>query len=155
MGRKGDIGTKILSSRVPIKLYTKLLNEADDKGIAIGVYIRDILAKDNFSQGGQTKIEYKEKVVYRDKIVEVPKIQYRDRIIEKKVEIDNPKISQENVDLKKQIQLLEDEIKELKKFKSSKTPIEPPHIAIARIDVKNGTADERVIKMIQRLDSKK
>ena len=100
---------------MPIKLFTKLLNEADDKGIAIGVYIREILSKDNFSQVGETKIEYRDRIL--EKKVEVPI--YRDRILEKKVEIDNPKIIKENVALKKQIELLEIEIKKL-------TPITEP-----------------------------
>ena len=98
MGRKGNIGSQVVSCRVPTKLFTKLHNEADDKGIAIGVYIRDILSQENFSQGGETKIEYRDKLVpkieYRDKIVEkiveVPKIEYRDKIVEKIVEV--PKI---------------------------------------------------------------
>ena len=67
------------------------------------------MSKDNFDQGGQTKIEYRDRIV--EKRVEVPI--YRDRILEKKVEIENPKISQENVALKNQIALLENEIKKL------------------------------------------
>lgn len=117
MGRKGDIVSKVIGVRAPIRVYTKLLNEASDKGISISQYCLSLLSKDNFNQGGQTQIEYKEKMVFRDKIVEVPKIEYRDRIIEKKVEIDNPKISQEMVALKKQIELLKLEIKKLTPIK--------------------------------------
>lgn len=148
MGRKGDITSKVIGVRTPIKIVTKLMNEASDKGISLSEYCVSLLSKDNFNQGGQTKIEYQDRII--EKKIEIPV--YRDRIIEKKVEIDNPKISQENVALKKQIQLLEDEIKELKKVK---TPLEPIYISIARDEVKKGTADEKTIKMIQELDSKK
>ena len=115
MGRKGDITSKVIGVRTPIKIVTKLMNEASEKGISLSEYCVSLLSKDNFSQGGETKIEYKEKIVYRDKIVEVPKIEYRDRIIEKpintlveykdkivykdrivevekKIEVDNPKL---------------------------------------------------------------
>ena len=122
MGRLGNIGSQVVSSRLPTKVYTKLLNEADDKGIAIGVYIRDILSQDNFSQGGQTKIEYRDKIVevpkieYRDRIIEKPintlveykdKIVYKDRIVEKivekKIEVDNPKLLLKIQELEKYI----------------------------------------------------
>lgn len=148
MGRKGDITSKVIGVRTPIKIVTKLMNEASDKGISLSEYCVSLLSKDNFNQGGQTKIEYQDRII--EKKIEIPV--YRDRIVEKKVEIDNPKISQENVALKKQIQLLEDEIKELKK---KKAPLEPAYISLARFEVKNGTADEKTIKMIQELDSKK
>jgi hypothetical protein len=109
MGRKGDIVSKVIGVRSPIRVYTKLLNESSDKGISLSEYCLSILSKDNFNQGGQTKIEYQERII--EKKIEVPV--YRDRIIEKKVEIENPKISQENVALKNQIALLENEIKKL------------------------------------------
>lgn len=108
MGRKGDITSKVIGVRTPIKIVTKLMNEASDKGISLSEYCVSLLAKDKFSQGGETKIEYREKIVYRDKIVEVPKIEYRDRIktnieykdkivykdriVERKIEVDNPKL---------------------------------------------------------------
>lgn len=113
MGRKGDITSKVIGVRTPIKIVTKLMNEASEKGISLSEYCVSLLSKDNLDQGGETKIEYKEKIVYRDKIVEVPKIEYRDRIIEKpvntlieykdkivykdrivekKIEVDNPKL---------------------------------------------------------------
>ena len=103
MGRKGDITSKVIGVRTPIKVYTKLLNEASDKGISLSEYCVSLLSKDNFSQGGETKIEYKEKIVYRDRIIEKPintlveykdKIVYKDRIVEveKKIEVDNPKL---------------------------------------------------------------
>ena len=119
MGRKGDIVSKVIGVRSPIRVYTKLLNESSDKGVSLSEYCLSILSKDNFDQGGQTKIEYRDRIV--EKRVEVPI--YRDRILEKKVEIDKPKISQENVALKKQIELLELEIKKLtpKKYKTRET----------------------------------
>lgn len=149
MARKGDIDSKSVASRVPMEVYLRLLKNSSSNKQTLSSYLCDVLSDEKFGQGGVT-----EKVVYRDRIIE-KKIEapvYRDRIVEKKVEIDNPKISQENVALKKQIQLLEDEIKELKKVK---TALEPTYISIARDEVKKGTADERTIKMIQELDSKK
>jgi hypothetical protein len=111
MGRKGDITSKVIGVRAPIKIYTKLLNEASDKGISLSEYCVSLLSKDNFNQGGQTKIEYRDKIVevpkieYRDRIIEKPintlveykdKIVYKDRIVEKivekKIEVDNPKL---------------------------------------------------------------
>lgn len=89
MGRKGDIVSKVIGVRAPIRVYTKLLNEASDKGISISQYCLSLLTKDNFNKGGQTEIEYKEKIIYRDKIVEVPKIEYRDKIVEKIIERKN------------------------------------------------------------------
>lgn len=62
MGRKGDIVSKVIGVRSPIKIYTKLLNEASDKGISLSEYCVSILSKDNFNQGGQTKIEYRDKL---------------------------------------------------------------------------------------------
>lgn len=38
MGRKGDIISKVIGVRTPIKLYTKLLNESSDKGISLSEY---------------------------------------------------------------------------------------------------------------------
>ena len=61
MGRKGDITSKVIGVRTPIKVYTKLLNEASDKGISLSEYCVSLLSKDNFSQGGQTKIEYQDR----------------------------------------------------------------------------------------------
>ena len=155
MGRKGNIGSQVVSCRVPTKLFTKLHNEADDKGIAIGVYIRDILSQENFSQGGETKIEYRDKLV--------PKIEYRDKIVEKIVEVpveyhhdkivDNPKLIQENDDLKSQIRLLQTELNKIKQKR--KEELEPAHISMARFEVENGTASEKVIQLIKEIDSKK
>jgi hypothetical protein len=118
MGRKGDITSKVIGVRTPIKIVTKLMNEASDKGISLSEYCVSLLSKDNFNQGGQTKIEYQDRII--EKKIEVPV--YRDRIVEKKVEIDNPKIIQENVALKKQIELLELEIKKLTPKKYTTAP---------------------------------
>jgi hypothetical protein len=88
MGRKGDIVSKVIGVRAPIKVYTKLLNESSDKGISLSEYCVSLLTKDNFSQGGQTKIEY---------------IDRPPRIVEKNVPIDNPVLIKENSLLKKEI----------------------------------------------------
>jgi hypothetical protein len=53
MGRKGDIVSKVIGVRAPIKVYTKLLNEASDKGISLSEYCVTLLSKNNFSQGGR------------------------------------------------------------------------------------------------------
>ena len=106
MGRKGDIESKSVSSRVPMEVFLKLQTQAFAQKKTMSGYLCDLLSKDNFSQGGQTKIEYRDKIVekrvevpiYRDRIlekkIEVPKIEYRDKIVEKVVEkiIEIPKI---------------------------------------------------------------
>lgn len=88
MGRKGDIVSKVIGVRAPIKVYTKLLNESSDKGISLSEYCVSLLTKDSFSQGGQTKIEY---------------IDRPPRIVEKNVPVDNPVLIRENARLKEEI----------------------------------------------------
>jgi hypothetical protein len=88
MGRKGDIISKVIGVRAPIKVYTKLLNEASDKGISLSEYCVSLLSKDNLSQGGQTKIEYQDRWHIDPKLVrenEVLKnrLQEKDVLIEK------------------------------------------------------------------------
>lgn len=63
MGRKGDIVSKVIGVRAPIKTYTKLLNEASDKGISLSEHCVYLLSKDNFNQGGQTRIEYRDRII--------------------------------------------------------------------------------------------
>jgi len=91
MGRKGDIVSKVIGVRAPIKVYTKLLNEASDKGISLSEYCVSLLSKDNFNQGGQTKIEY---------------IDRPPRIIEKTVPTDNPVLIKENLRLREEIKTI-------------------------------------------------
>lgn len=119
MARKGDIDSKSVASRVPMEVYLRLLKNSSSNKQTLSSYLCDVLSDEKFGQGGVT-----EKVVYRDRVIE-KKIEapiYRDRIVEKKIEIDNPKISQENVALKKQIELLELEIKKLTPKKYTTAP---------------------------------
>ena len=118
MARKGDIDSKSVASRGPMEVYLRLLKNSSSKGMTLSSYLCDVLSEGNFSQGGQTKIEYQDRII--EKKIEVPI--YRDRILEKKVEIDNPKISQENIALKKKIELLELEIKKLTPKKYTTEP---------------------------------
>ena len=103
MARKGDIDSKSVASRVPMEVYLRLLKTASSQKKTLSGYLCDKLSEENFGQGGETKIEYKEKIVYRDRIIEKPintlveykdKIVYKDRIVEveKKIEVDNPKL---------------------------------------------------------------
>ena len=105
MARKGDIDSKSVASRVPMEVYLRLLKTASSQKKTLSGYLCDKLSEENFGQGGETKIEYKEKIVYRDRIIEKPintlveykdKIVYKDRIVEKIVEkiieVDNPKL---------------------------------------------------------------
>lgn len=115
MGRKGDITSKVIGVRTPIKIVTKLMNEASEKGISLSEYCVSLLSKDNFSQGGETKIEYKEKIVYRDKIIEVPV----EIPINVRVPIDNPILI-------KQIESLTSENKKLKLEIDKLTPQPKP-----------------------------
>jgi len=52
MGRKGDITSKVIGVRAPIKTYTKLLNEASDKGISLSEYCVHLLVQ-KYADGGQ------------------------------------------------------------------------------------------------------
>jgi hypothetical protein len=88
MGRKGDIISKVIGVRAPIKVYTKLLNEASDKGISLSEYCVSLLSKDNLSQGGQTKIEYQDRFRTDPKLVRENQVlknllQEKDVLIEK------------------------------------------------------------------------
>jgi predicted RNase H-like nuclease (RuvC/YqgF family) len=115
MGRKGNITTTVIGVRTPIKLFTKLLNEASDKGMAISPYIVQILS-DLDANGGLTPQE--PTIIYKDKIVE--------KIVEKnvpvKVEVNNKELEDENYELwsknrelKKRIQELENKCDDLQK----------------------------------------
>lgn len=88
MGRKGDIVSKVIGVRAPIKVYTKLLNEASDKGISLSEYCVSLLSKDNFNQGGQTKIEYQDRWHIDPKLVRENE-QLKTRIKEQVVSIEN------------------------------------------------------------------
>jgi predicted RNase H-like nuclease (RuvC/YqgF family) len=115
MGRKGNITTTVIGVRTPIKLFTKLLNEASDKGMAISPYIVQILS-DLDANGGLTPQE--PTIIYKDKIVE--------KIVEKnvpvKVEVNNKELEDENYELwsknrelKKRIQEIENKCDDLQK----------------------------------------
>lgn len=150
MARKGDIDSKSVASRVPMEVYLRLLKSSSSKGLTLSAYLCDVLSEGNFSQGGQTKIEFKEKVVYRD----VPKIEYRDRIVEKIVEkrVENPK----NPKLLLEIEKLEKQVFDLTThlfFPKPKRADESPAIKSAREDIRRGTASVRVREMIQELDA--
>jgi hypothetical protein len=153
MARKGDIDSKSVASRVPMKVFIRLQTKAYESNKTMSAFICDVLSDENFSQGGETKIEYRD--------ILVPKIEYRDRIIEKEVPVeyhhdkivDNPKLIEENEDLKRQVKLLQKELNKLKEKR--KEYLEPNHIAMARIEVRDGTASEKVIQMIKEIDSKK
>lgn len=56
MGRKGDIVSKVIGVRTPIKTYTKLLNDASDKGISLSEYCVSLL-----SNQSDLSIDYKDK----------------------------------------------------------------------------------------------
>jgi hypothetical protein len=117
MGRKGNITTTVIGVRTPIKLFTKLLNEASDKGMAISPYIVQILsnldANGGFANGGLTPQE--PTIIYKDKIVE--------KIIEKKIlvkdnrelEDENHELWSKNRELKNRIQELENKCDDLQK----------------------------------------
>ena len=88
MGRKGDITSKVIGVRTPIKIVTKLMNEASEKGISLSEYCVSLLSKDNFNQGGQTKIEYQDKWHIDPKLVRENE-QLKTRIKEQVVSIEN------------------------------------------------------------------
>ena len=106
MGRKGNITTTVIGVRTPIKLFTKLLNEASDKGMAISPYIVQILS-DLDANGGL--IPQEPTIIYKDKIVE--------KIIEKKipvkVEVNNKELEDENYELWSKNRELKNRIQEL------------------------------------------
>ena len=123
MARKGDIDSKSIASRVPMKVYIRLQTMAYESNKTMSAFICDVLSDENFSQGGETKIQYRDKLV--------PKIEYIDRIVEKKVEvpinvrvpIDNPILIKENESLKREIEELKLEIVKLtpKKYTTKAT----------------------------------
>jgi hypothetical protein len=104
MARKGDIDSKSVSSRVPMEVFLKLQKQAFDKKQTMSAYLCDILSKDSFGKGGETKIEYRDRIIEK----EVPVEYHHDKVIK------DPKLIQENTSLKEKIKLLEDEIKALK-----------------------------------------
>ena len=57
MGRKGDIISKVIGVRAPIKTYTKLLNDASDKGVSLSEYCVSLLS----NQDGNFGVDYKRK----------------------------------------------------------------------------------------------
>lgn len=113
MARKGDIDSKPVSARVPMEVFIKLQTIAFEKKKTMSAFLCDILSDDKFGQGGEAKIEYRDKLI--------PKIEYRDRIIEKEVpveyyfkeEVDNPILIKENEDLKNRILELEQELQSI------------------------------------------
>lgn len=113
MGRRGNIGTRVLSSRVPIKLYTRLCNEADDLEISLSEYVVSLLSNNNFSQGGETKIEYRDRIIEK----EVPVEYHYDKIV------DNPILVEENEFLKIKIKQIEFDLQKYKDIEDAKKRI--------------------------------
>lgn len=65
MGRKGDIDTKSVASRLPMSVYIKLLSEASTKKMTLSAYVGDILSSpgENLKLGGTISFEEKEKLI--------------------------------------------------------------------------------------------
>jgi predicted RNase H-like nuclease (RuvC/YqgF family) len=115
MGRKGNITTTVIGVRTPIKLFTKLLNEASDKGMAISPYIVQILS-DLDANGGLTPQE--PTIIYKDKIVEKiieKKIPVKVEVNNKELEDENYELWSKNKELKNRIQELENKCDDLQK----------------------------------------
>jgi predicted RNase H-like nuclease (RuvC/YqgF family) len=115
MGRKGNITTTVIGVRTPIKLFTKLLNEASDKGMAISPYIVQILS-DLDANGGLTPQE--PTIIYKDKIVEKiieKKIPVKVEVNNKELEDENHELWSKNRELKNRIQELENKCDDLQK----------------------------------------
>jgi hypothetical protein len=90
MARKGDIDSKSVASRVPMKVFIRLQTKAYESKKTMSAFICDVLSDENFSKGGETKIEYKDNIVYRDRIVE-KRIEVPVEVpINVRVPIDNP-----------------------------------------------------------------
>lgn len=84
MGRKGDIVSKVIGVRTPIKTYTKLLNDASDKGISLSEYCVSLL-----SNQSDLAIDYKgkwESMVVLNNQLENKLKKYEDLIEEMKLE---------------------------------------------------------------------
>lgn len=69
MGRKGDIDSKSVASRVPMGVYLKLLGDASANNQTISAYVAQILANhNNFRAGGSVNDR---KIILHDKTVKI------------------------------------------------------------------------------------
>jgi hypothetical protein len=70
MGRKGDINTRAIATRVPTELFVKLTMKAVENQQTMSALVSDILSRaDAPSPPPKEKIVYQDRVVYQDKIV--------------------------------------------------------------------------------------
>jgi len=76
MGRKGDINTRAIATRIPTALFVKLTMKALQNQQTMSALLGDILAKSEAPSPPLTP--QKEKIVYRDKVVYQDRIVYKD-----------------------------------------------------------------------------
>lgn len=106
MGRKGDIVSKVIGVRTPIKTYTKLLNDASDKGISLSEYCVSLL-----SNQSDLAIDYKSKwesMIVLNNQLENKLKKYEDLIEEMKLE--------HKKDIKDWLGIVRDDNKEIKEL---------------------------------------
>lgn len=90
MGRKGDINTRSIATRIPTELFVKLTMKAVENQQTMSALVCDILSRGHAPSPPPTeKIVYQDRVVYKDKIVYKDGGQASDKLQEKIEDLEN------------------------------------------------------------------
>lgn len=120
MGRKGDINTRAIATRVPTELFVKLTMKAVENQQTMSALISDILSRaDAPSPPPKEKIVYQDRVVYKDKIIYKEGGQASDKLREKieeleysieRLKAENKKLFDANYDMERRLNKYDPEI---------------------------------------------
>lgn len=121
MGRKGDINTRAIATRVPTQLFVKLTMKAVENQQTMSALISDILSRFDAQSPPppKEKIVYQDRVVYKDKIVYKEGGQALDKLQEKieeleytiqRLEAENKKLFDANYDMECRLNKYDPEI---------------------------------------------
>ena len=119
MGRKGDINTRAIATRISTELFVKLTLKAVANQQTMSALVNDILSRADASPPPKEKIVYQDRVVYQDKIVYRDGGQASDKLREKieeleysieRLEAENKKLYDANYDMERRLNKYDPEI---------------------------------------------